>query len=370
MSGRRTYLDYNASAPLRQEARVAMVDALDHFGNASSVHAEGRKARALIDAAREEVATLVNARPSEVVFTSGATEANAWALAATTSAIALAGIEHESVRVAAQAAQARGITVVELPAGSDGSVDYVSGGLSPGDVLALQLANNETGILQPVAKAAAWAASLGLRLHTDAVQAPGRIAVDFQSLGAATMSLSAHKIGGPKGVGALVIRDAAPIVPLIGGAQELRRRGGTENVAAIAGFGAAARAALADLEDTERMTALRDTIEAEVLAATPEATIIGHDVPRLPNTSAIALPGMLAETLVIKLDLNGIAVSAGAACSSGKVGQSSVLAAMGVAPEAARSTIRVSIGVETTEEDIAAFIGAWRRIHQGTLIAA
>lgn len=372
MSGKRTYLDYNASAPLREEARAAMIAALDAFGNASSVHAEGRRARTLVDEAREAVAALVDAKPQEVVFTSGATESNTWALTAPWERIAFADIEHDSVRApAVQIAAARGAAVIALPVSRDGQVDHTKAPASPGTLLALQIANNETGVLQDVARAGLWATENGVRLHCDAVQAPGRIALDFRRLGATTMSLSAHKMGGPKGIGALVISGNAPLPPLLaGGGQEIRRRAGTENVAAIAGFGAAAKAALGELAEAQRIARLRDALEADVLRATPDAVVIGADAPRLPNTSSIAVPGVSAETLVIKLDLAGLAVSAGAACSSGKVGQSHVLTAMGLAPDVAGSAIRVSLGAATTEADIAAFLAAWKRICGSASLAA
>lgn len=372
MSAERTYLDYNASAPLLPEARAAVVAALDVVGNASSVHAEGRRARALVDEAREAVAALVNARPAEVVFTSGATEANAWALSAAWERIALADIEHDSVRAPArQLAAARGGEAILLPVTPDGAVDFRAAPEGPGTLVALQLANNETGVLQDVAAAGLWATQHGVRLHCDAVQAPGRLAIDFPTLGATTLALSAHKIGGPKGVGCLVISGNAPLPPLLaGGGQEQRRRAGTENVAAIAGFGAAARAARRGLADSARLGALRDRLEAEALRVTPQAIVVGAVAGRLSNTTAIALPGVSAETLVIKLDLAGIAVSAGAACSSGKVGQSHVLAAMGLKPEIAGSAIRVSLGAGTTEADIAAFLAAWARIFSGASLAA
>jgi cysteine desulfurase len=371
VSVERTYLDYNASAPLRPEARAAVVAALDVVGNASSVHAEGRQARTIVDEAREAVAELVNANPAEVVFTSGATEANTWALSAPWQTIALADIEHDSVRAPARAiAAARSATVVGLPVSRDGAADYETAASGAGTLLVLQLANNETGVVQDVARAGLWATEHGARIHCDAVQAPGRIAIDFKTLGVTTMSLSAHKIGGPKGVGALVISGNTPVPPLFGGGgQEGRRRAGTENVAAIAGFGAAAKAARKDLDGAAKIAALRDRLEADVLQATPQAQIIGAGAGRLPNTSSIALPGHAAETLVIKFDLAGIAVSAGSACSSGKVGQSHVLAAMGLSPEIARSAIRVSLGPETTEQNIAAFVAAWRRICGGASLA-
>ena len=230
-------------------------------------------------------------------------------------------------------------------------------------LLSLQLANNETGIVQPVAAVAETARSQGLAVHTDAVQAAGRIAVDLQALGVDYLSLSAHKLGGPKGVGALIVRDGTPLPAYIaGGGQERRRRAGTENVPAIAGFGAAARAAVGDLATMDRVRALRDRVELEVKAVTPTAVVIGAEADRLPNTTSIALPGASAETLVIALDLAGVAVSAGAACSSGKVGASRVLEAMGLAPALARAAIRVSLGWGSTEADVAAFAAAWAHV--------
>lgn len=372
MSASRTYLDYNASAPLRAEARAAMLAALDIPGNASSVHAEGRRARAIVDEARDAVAALVNARPSEIVFTSGATEANTWALSAPWSRIALAGVEHPSVRAAAETiAAARGAEVIALPVSRSGAVDVTAAPPGPGTLLVLQMANNETGVVQDVAAAGRWATENGARLHTDAVQAPGRVPVDFRTLGAATLSLTAHKLGGPKGIGALVIGDGAAPEPIFsGGGQEQRRRAGTENVPGIAGFGAAAKAALRDLETARELAARRDRLVAEILAATPQAVVIGNDARRLPNTASIALPGAPAETLVIKFDLAGFAVSAGAACASGKVGQSGVLAAMGLPPEIAGSAIRVSLGYDTTDDELAAFVAAWREISGDASAAA
>jgi cysteine desulfurase len=363
MSATRTYLDWNATAPLRAEARAAVVAALDVAGNPSSPHAEGRRARALVEDAREEIAALVGAEPADVVLTSGGTEANNWVLAGGWSAIALAGVEHDSVRAPARASGAR---LVELPVDADGAVEVAALGAvlddlnGPRGLLTLQLANNETGVLQPVAEAAAIARARGLAVHTDAVQAAGRVDVDFRALGVDFLSLSAHKLGGPKGVGALVVRAGAALSPLLlGGGQERRRRAGTENVAAIAGFGAAARAAARDLAQMERVRSLRDRLEAEVRAITPEALMISAGARRLPNTASIALPGASAETMVIALDLAGVAVSAGAACSSGKVAASHVLEAMGVEPALARAAIRVSLGWGSTEADVAAFLAAW-----------
>lgn len=372
---RRVYLDYNATAPLREAAKAAMVAALDVDGNPSSVHAEGRAARGLMEAAREKVASLINAKPSEVVFTSGATEANAWVFAQPLDTIYVSGIEHDSVLAPARANGAR---VVMIPAGRDGRVSVeefareVLTGEAPGRALfSVQIANNETGAIQDVAKIAAIAREHGILVHTDAVQAPGRIPVDFASLGVDLMSLSAHKLGGPKGVGALVIRDHLDIEPLIrGGGQERRRRAGTENLAAIAGFGAAAEEATAELKHAARITELRDALADALLAATPRAVLIAANAPRLPNTLSIALPGTQAETLVIRFDLAGIALSAGSACSSGKVGASHVLEAMGLPREVSQSAIRISLGAATTATDIERFIEAWKDITARAAIAA
>ena len=371
----RTYLDYNATAPLCPEAKAAMIAALECAGNPSSVHAEGRRARALVETAREQVAALVGAKPSQVVFTSGATEANAWALSPDFDTVFVSGIEHDSVLANAKAGRA---TVVSIPAGPDGiarietvAAHVLSGKAVGRAIVALQMANNETGVIQSVADLASFAREHGLSVHTDAVQAVGRIAIDFRELGVDTLALSAHKMGGPKGVGALVIRDGFELSPLIrGGGQERRRRAGTENVAAIAGFGAAAVVAVSGLQDVGRIAALRDHLEANVRAASSGAIVIGANAPRLANTSLLALKGKSAENLIIKLDLAGISVSAGSACSSGKVGQSHVLTAMGLEPEIASSAIRVSLGPETTENDIAAFLAVWTTIAKQPALAA
>ncbi|MFN0217791.1 MAG: aminotransferase class V-fold PLP-dependent enzyme [Hyphomicrobium sp.] len=373
--GKRIYLDYNATAPLRDCARDAMIAALDVAGNPSSVHAEGRAARGVIETAREHVARLVGSRPSEVVFTSGATEANAWVMAQPWNTIFVSGVEHDSVL---QPARASGASIITVPAGRDGLVRIeeiaarvVCGAPTGRTLVSLQAANNETGVVQPLAEMAHFAREHGLFMHSDAVQAAGRLPIDFAVLGLDLMSVSAHKLGGPKGVGVLVIRDRLDLAPLIrGGGQERRRRAGTENLAAIAGFGAAAEAALADRTSATRIAALRDRLESAVREFAPQATIICKESPRLANTSSIALPGRSAETLVIKLDLAGVAVSAGAACSSGKVGVSPALEAMGFGPEIAKSAVRVSLGPATTEQDIAAFIAAFKTIVSQPALAA
>ncbi len=372
---RRTYLDYNATAPLRPEAKAAMIEALDVVGNPSSVHAEGRRARAVIEAARESVARLAGAKPSEIVFTSGASEANAWALSQPWASILTSGVEHDSILAPARASAAE---VVMLPVCSDGTIKIedvakllASRTFAGPAVVAVQLANNETGVIQPVVAIAELARVHGVKMHIDAVQAAGRLPIDFAALDVDTLAISAHKFGGPKGIGALAIRDHVDLVPLLrGGGQERRRRAGTENVAAIAGFGAAAAAALRDLATIDAVASLRDELEADIKRICPSAVIVGESAPRLANTTTVALPGKLAETLVIRLDLAGIAVSAGSACSSGKVGASHVLEAMGLGPDIAASAIRVSLGPKTTKHDVAAFLAAWKTIAGESALAA
>jgi cysteine desulfurase len=376
MTRARTYLDYNASAPLRAEARAAMIASIDVLGNPSSVHAEGRAARGVVEQAREQVARLINARPSEVVFTSGATEANNWAMAGGWDAICAAGIEHDSVLSPARDSGAR---IFDLPVSRAGSIELTGAAeqiarAAQGagrTLVTVMLANNETGVIQPVAEIAALARELGAAVHVDAVQAPGRISVDFAALGADTLALSAHKIGGPRGAGALIVRDGVTMPAQIrGGGQERRRRSGTENVSGIAGFGAVAETLARDTDMPAQMEALRTKLEDGVRRATPSAAIVGSDAARLANTSCIALAGKPAETLVIKLDLEGVAISAGSACSSGKVGASHVLSAMGLPPEIASSAIRVSLGSETRESDITAFLAAWEKVAGGAAMAA
>ena len=361
MSADRAYFDWNASAPLRPEARAAMAAAMDVTGNPSSVHAEGRRARDVVETAREQVAALVGASPAEVVFTSGATEANAWALSGWDT-VFLSGIEHDSVRAPAKSSQAQ---LIDIPTASHGRarIDACAVDCKPlgRGLVSLQTANNETGVIQPVADAVGFAREHGLSTHTDATQAAGRLPIDFAGSGVDLLSLSSHKLGGPKGVGALVVRDGMTMAPLIaGGGQERRRRAGTENVAAIAGFGAAASAALKDLERVDDLADRRDAVERALIELAPECVVVGQPAPRLANTLCIAWPGKSAETLVIQLDLAGVAVSAGAACSSGKVGSSHVLEAMGLPADVAKSAIRVSLGLTTSDRDIERLLAAWR----------
>lgn len=370
MTSERAYLDWNATAPLLPEAQAAIARALDAHGNPSSVHAEGRRARAIVETAREQVAALVGARPAEVIFTSGATEASNTVLAAPWAAIVVAGIEHDAVlRPIESASAVRTMLDVDAQGRVDPSevskkVRAAIGSHDAGRVLvALQLANNETGGLQPVADVAAITRETGACLFTDAAQAAGRVAIDFATIGADFMALSAHKLGGPKGVGALIVREGRDLPALIrGGGQERRRRGGTENIPGIAGFGAAAEVARRTVAERARIAALRDRLEAGLLDLTPDAHIMGVGAERLPNTTCVALPGHAAETLVIRFDLAGIAVSAGAACSAGKIGASHVLMAMGCDEATARSAVRISIGPTTTDREIDRCLAAWREI--------
>jgi cysteine desulfurase len=369
---RRTYLDWNATAPLRAEARSAMFAALDLVGNPSSVHAEGRAARRLVEDAREKVAALVGAQPREVYFTSGATEANNWVHRRTWRTVFYSRLEHPSVVAPVEAGDGERIAIAARRSGEidlealerELAVRASALADAPGQaLLTLQTANNETGVVQPLADAVRLAKAHRVLVASDAVQAPGRIPVEFAGSGLAYLTLSAHKLGGPKGIGAVIARTDAPLPPLLtGGGQERRHRAGTENVAAIAGFGAAAAEAMRDLAEAGRVAQLRDRLEQHVLAVARGAIVIGRGAPRLPNTSCLAVEGRSAETVVTALDLAGIAVSAGSACSSGKVAASPVLAAMGLEPGVARSAIRVSIGTSTTEDDIAAFAAAFEAI--------
>lgn len=356
-----TYLDYNATAPLRDEVRDAMMAALGPPANPSSVHGFGQRARLMVEDARAAVAALVHARPEEVIFTSGGTEANAMALAGRPSALAISAIEHAAVMESAPDAD-------RLPVHTDGQLDLAAleawlRDQPEGARLALMAANNETGVIQPVAEAAALARHHGALLHCDAVQGLGKMALDFTDLGLASMALSAHKIGGPSGIGALILREGIPAHPLTrGGGQEKNRRPGTENLAGIVGFGAAAR--LADpAAFTAHCAPLQAKLEQRLMAVAPDAVIFGTNAPRLANTTAIAMPGRRAETQIMALDLAGVAISAGAACSSGKVRSSHVLEAMGAGALAA-SSIRISSGWGSTEDDIDRLAEAWLRLYK------
>jgi cysteine desulfurase len=374
----RIYLDWNATAPLRPAARAAMLAAFDQRGNPTSVHAEGRAARHLVENAREEVAALVGADARNVIFTSGGTEANALALTPAIerpgrkeplTRLLVSAIEHPSVRSGSRFAQD---SVEEIAVSGDGVVDLADlarrlaePGRGPA-LVSIMHANNETGVLQPIAAAADQVHAAGGVLHVDAVQTAGRIPCDIKALKADLVTVSSHKIGGPQGVGAVVkaaeaLHFADPL--LKGGGQERGSRAGTENVAAIAGFGAAAREAAGGLvEEARRVAALRERLEAGLREIVPETVIFGTAAERLPNTTLFAVPGQKAETALIALDLAGIAASSGSACSSGKVTASHVLKAMGVAPALAAGAVRLSLGRNTTESEVEGLLTAWRKL--------
>jgi cysteine desulfurase len=359
-----TYLDWNATAPLRPEAAAAVAAALTLCGNPSSVHRWGRQARNMVERGRAAVAALVGASLTGVVFVSGGTEANHLALlGAERERVLVSAVEHDSVLRARPEAE-------HIPVDRDGVVDlgWLIELLARDDrpaLVSVMLANNETGIVQPAAEIAALAHARGALFHCDAVQAAGKVRLDIAAIGADLMTLSAHKLGGPPGIGALVMSSSFDLSALQrGGGQERGRRAGTENVPGIAGFAAAAEAAATGLADYERVRRLRDVLEAEITTLAPEAVVFGAEMPRLPNTSAIAMPGTPAETQVIAFDLDGVMVSAGAACSSGKVGPSHVLAAMGVPPEIAASTVRVSLGWSSTAADIDRFVQSWSALYR------
>ena len=357
------YLDYNATAPLRPQARDAMLRAWDVGGNPSSVHATGRAARAVVEQARNDVAALVGGPASTIVFTSGGTEANALAIdsavAAGAKRLIIGAIEHESVL---ETAKASGMDVEILPVTSEGTANlaWLKARLEAWDpsdgkpFVALMLANNETGILQPVLEVSELVRASDGWLHVDAVQAAGKITIDSRAMGADTLAVSAHKLGGPQGVGALTFGPRATLVRRQhGGGQERGRRAGTENVAGIAGFGAATKAAVTDTDDH---AAWRDAAALEL--ARLGAVVIGGTSMRLPNTLCVAMPGQAADLQVMALDLAGFRVSAGSACSSGKVKASHVLTAMGL-DDVAGCAIRVSGGWATTQADWQAFVAAW-----------
>jgi cysteine desulfurase len=348
------YLDYNATAPVRPEAKAAVVRALEIGGNPSSVHAAGRAARSLIEAARAQVAAFVAVLPGSITFTSGGTESNALAIESAVAAgfdrILLGATEHGAV---AENVRASGVPVEVWPVDAEGVADlgWLAEALAKGGkpLVCLMLANNETGVIQPVAQAAALVRDAGGWLHVDAVQAAGKITIDFNALGADTLALAAHKIGGPFGVGALAAGPRATLVRrLHGGGQERGRRAGAENLSGIAGFGAACEAAARDLDAIAGQAAWRDALQARVEAA--GATVLGKGAPRLPQTLGFAAPGFDAQMQVMGLDLAGVMISAGPACSSGTMKPSDVVAAMGRA-DLAPFAIRISGGWGSAEKD-------------------
>ncbi|MBR1247869.1 cysteine desulfurase [Bradyrhizobium sp. AUGA SZCCT0169] len=368
----RIYLDWNATTPLRPEAKAAMAAAWELAGNPSSVHAEGRQARRLVEDARAAVAAAVGARPQDVVFSSGGTEANVLALTPglrrgagqPVQRLLVSAIEHASVLSGGRFPPDT-IKTIKVTASGLVDLDHLRELLNgPPALVSVMLANNETGAIQPVAEVARIVHQAGGLLHVDAIQAFGKIAFDINSIEADLITLSAHKIGGPKGVGAVVLAgDVQGLEPLLrGGGQELGRRAGTENVAGISAFGAAARAAMAALgTDAGRLQGLKDRLE-DGLKQTPGMIVFAEPAPRLPNTTLFTVPGLKAETAVIGFDLAGIAVSSGSACSSGKVQPSHVLDAMGQGRELAQGAVRLSLGWSTSQTEIELALKAWRTL--------
>ena len=369
----RVYLDWNATTPLRPQAVEAMAAAWQLPGNPSSVHAEGRQARRVIEDARSAVAEAVGALPRNVVFTSSGTEANALALSpgphgaggGLVQRLLISAVEHASV-LAGGRFPAEAIGKIRITRAGVVDLDDLRRLLAAGSpaLVSIMAANNETGALQPVREAAAIVHAAGGLLHVDAIQAFGKIPFDINVVGADLVTLSAHKIGGPKGVGALAMAEGVSgLEPVLrGGGQELGRRAGTENVAGIAGFGAAVRAAMPGREaEAARVEDLRGRLERGLRQA-GRLTVFSEEVPRLPNTTLFTAPGLQAETAVIGFDLAGIAVSSGSACSSGKVQPSHVLQAMGIAQELGQSAVRLSLGWSTSEADIDRCLEAWRKL--------
>lgn len=380
MADRRIYLDYNATSPVRPSAASAVMRAMSLPGNASSVHNEGRAARALVETGRDQVASLVGARARNVYFTSGGTEANNTVLSPglhigaakePAAVLVVSATEHPSV-LAGHRFPAEQVRV--LPVRNNGIVDLEAlealledaGGRA---VVSIHLANNETGIIQPIRAAAEIVHRHGGVMHTDAVQAAGRLALDIADLGVDVMTVSSHKIGGPKGAGAIILGSASVDLGgalIRGGGQERGNRSGTENVISIAGFGAAAEDARAELTSgLPGIEALRRSMEKIILDSVPDAVIIGKDTDRLANTLAVAFPGQRAETLLIVFDLAGVALSSGSACSSGKVKRSHVLDAMGMDRSLAEGAVRISLGWDTDEQDTAFFALACQTVFKG-----
>jgi cysteine desulfurase len=377
----RAYLDHNATSPLRPEARAAVLAALEISGNASAVHAQGRAARKVIEAARADVASLLGIVPESIVFISGGSEGAATLLAPglrraagrPVERLIVSAVEHSCVLSGGRFAPA---DVTLCPVDADGLVDLdaldrlLAANARPA-LVALMLANNETGVVQPVRAAADRVHARGGVLVCDAVQGLGKLPIDLTALGADALFVSGHKIGAPQGVGALVLGSdlRLPAALIRGGTQENRRRAGTENLSGIAGFGAAAAAIRRDgSAEIARMTALRDWMEDRLRTISPETVVLGSRATRLPNTSALALAGLIGETTVIACDLAGVSIAAGSACASGKVAPSHVLTAMGLAPEAARCVVRVSLGWSSTEADVEQFLTVWRK-HRDTVFA-
>jgi cysteine desulfurase len=358
------YLDYNATAPAKPEVVEAVAEIMARGGNASSIHRAGRGARSAVEAARRALGEAIGAAPDEILFTGSGTEANNQALRCCgRRRVLCSAIEHESVQFADP-------DPVALPVGGDGTLDLdaLDRALSASDepaVVAVMLANNETGVIQPIAEAAAICARHDAWLHCDAVQALGKIPLDVATLGADSYAFSAHKLAGPQGVGALVVRSPGALGRLIhGGGQERGLRAGTENVSGIAGFGVAVGLANDALAAFARLAVLRDDLERRVGEIAPRRIVFGAASPRLPNTAKLTMPGVSSETQVMAMDLAGIAISAGSACAAGKVEPPYVLGAMGVADDVAVTAVRVSLGWASRDADVDRFVAAWRELFE------
>lgn len=365
MEKRLTYLDYNATSPMRPEVISCWQAAAATIGNPSSVHTFGRDAKQLIETARLQLAKLINCQTHEIIFTGSGTEANNQILRRAGFANVFASsIEHDSIRLARD-------DLTLIPVQTNGIIDLgaleqqLKSSVGPKTLVTVMFANNETGIIQPIADVVKLAKQYGAAVHCDAVQAIGKIPVDFTALGVDSMSISAHKFGGPQGVGALIVKADIALKPLIiGGGQERNLRAGTHNVASIAALGKAAELAHNTIaSEYTRLINLQQHLESALLTA----QIIGKDVERLPNTTNIIMPGAQSSTQVMALDLAGVAVSAGAACSSGKVKASHVLTAMGIDKDLCNNSIRLSTGWQTTKDDIDHFISAWAAMHKQPL---
>ena len=358
------YLDYNATAKIRPEVIDALAGAMATVGNASSVHGAGRNARKAVEDARRQLALLLGAAPNQVVFTSGGTEADNQVMQMCDPArTCVSAVEHPAILDACPGAR-------RVRVNADGVIDLESletqmSEMDAPQLVALMLANNETGVIQPVAAAAEIAQRHGALLHCDAVQAVGKIPVDFNALGADTMAITGHKFGGPQGIGALIVRTPDTVDCLMrGGGQENGMRGGTESVAHITALGVAAKIALECMDEYTALGDLRDRMEARLSQLTPGMRVFGADAARLPNTSKLMMPGVSSETQVMSFDLAGIELSAGSACSAGRIEPPYVLTAMGVADADALCALRVSLGWDTTEADIDRFITEWARIFE------
>ena len=359
---RRIYLDNNATTPLLLEVFDAMCPYFgEQFGNASSIHHHGQQTRSAVESARESVATLIGSHAAEIVFTSGGTEADNLALSGLVNAgdhVITSAIEHSAVLQTCKHLEDTGVEVTVLPVDGRSRIDpdHVRRALRPDTrLISVMMANNETGVLQPVEEIGKIAAEAGILFHTDAVQAAGKVAIDVNRIGCHALSISGHKIHAPQGVGALYVRKGTRIEPLFyGGRHERSRRAGTENVPGIVGLGKAAGIAKQALDrgEDQKMSAMRDRLQRGILAQVEEAGVNGEGAPRVPNTANIHFDYIDGEALVIALDLKGLAVSTGAACSSGAIEASHVLLAMGLRPDQARASIRFSLGKQTTEEDI------------------